>query len=182
MARKADPSLEEHILNAALVLVDKEGISGLSMRSVAKISGTSTPTLYSRFKDHDDLTWAVVNRIQQELLALVSSCCSVQEIFRIYLGYISNHPRRYELLTTIRIPAWEEDRPRPVYEMVRERLQQQLGGTGEKVEPLAMAIFALIHGTATLNIAVGLKTRTALALNRASLAAIDRLVKSFPRK
>jgi len=182
MARKADPGLEEHILNAALVLVDKEGISGLSMRSVAKMSGTTTPTLYSRFQDHDDLAWAVVNRIQREILALVSSSGSIEEIFRVFLRYISNHPRRYELLMTVRIPAWEENRPRPVYEMVRERLQQQLGGTREKVEPLAMAIFALIHGTATLNIAVGLKTRTAFALNRASLAAIDRLVNSFPRK
>jgi AcrR family transcriptional regulator len=182
MARKADPSLEEHILNAALVLVDKEGMSGLSMRSVAKVSGTTTPTLYSRFKDCDDLRWAVINRIQKEILALVSPCSSIQEIFRVYLGYISHHPRRYELLMTIRIPAWEEDRPRPVYEMVRERLQQQLDVTREKVEPLAMAIFALIHGTATLNIAVGLKTRTSLALNRASLTAIDRLVTNFPRR
>ena len=179
MARKADPALEEDILEAALLLLDKEGPSALSMRTVAEFARTTTPTLYSRFSNQESLLEAILRRIQQELLARISQCESVQEVFRIYLRYISDHPRRYETLYTIRIPRWEENQPRPVYELVLQRLQQQLGSSKARVEPLAMAIFALMHGTATLNIAVGLKARTSLALNRASLEAIDRLVKSF---
>ena len=59
MPRQADPQLEQRILDAACRLWSRGGEKALTMRGVAKAAGTTTPTLYERYHDRDDILRAV---------------------------------------------------------------------------------------------------------------------------
>ena len=69
MPRKADPKLEKTIITAATRILDKNGIDAVTMREVAKAAGTTTPTLYERFKDRDALLIGVLDRVAYDMLA-----------------------------------------------------------------------------------------------------------------
>jgi len=47
--------LESRILDAAYRMWSERGEHALTMRAVASASGTTTPTLYERFSNKDDL-------------------------------------------------------------------------------------------------------------------------------
>jgi AcrR family transcriptional regulator len=53
--RQSDPYLEQNILEAASRLWARGGEKSLTMRAVAKAAGTTTPTVYERFRDRDDI-------------------------------------------------------------------------------------------------------------------------------
>ena len=55
MPRHRDARVEGNIINAAYDLLEKGGEQALTMRAVAKRAGTTTPTVYHRFKDKLDL-------------------------------------------------------------------------------------------------------------------------------
>ena len=55
MPRHPDPELEQRILDAASRLWARGGEKGLTMRAVAKAAGTTTPTVYERYHDRDDI-------------------------------------------------------------------------------------------------------------------------------
>ena len=114
MARTADPNLKEAVVDAVLPLLDKHGQSALSMRAVAKAAGTTTPTLYSRFKDQDSLLVAITLRVSQELLTRLLLCKSVKEMARQYLRYVSDYPHRYEVSIATTAKGWERNETKPI--------------------------------------------------------------------
>ena len=52
---------------ASLALVDKEGLAGLSMRTLASTLGTGPMTLYNYVKDRDELDALVVEAVLAEV-------------------------------------------------------------------------------------------------------------------
>ena len=64
MPRQADPQLEQRILEAASRLRARGGEKALTMRAVAKAAATTTPTVYERYRDRDDILRAL--RIQMQ--------------------------------------------------------------------------------------------------------------------
>ncbi|TDQ43591.1 TetR/AcrR family transcriptional regulator [Actinorugispora endophytica] len=64
MARPKAPLLSRtRIQDAALGLVDRDGMEGLSMRKLAQELGVRAPSLYSHYRNKDDLLHDVVDRI-----------------------------------------------------------------------------------------------------------------------
>ena len=59
MPRHPDPDLEQHILGAASRLWSRGGERALTMRAVAKAAGTTTPTVYERYRDRDAILRAL---------------------------------------------------------------------------------------------------------------------------
>jgi AcrR family transcriptional regulator len=57
---RARPS-RERIAEAALALLDREGLEGLTMRRVAAEAGLPTATLYGYFRDKDELVDAIID-------------------------------------------------------------------------------------------------------------------------
>jgi AcrR family transcriptional regulator len=67
MSRKPDADLESRILDAAYKLWSKRGEKALTMRGVAKAAGTTTPTMYQRFRDKSDLMMLLHSRALEAL-------------------------------------------------------------------------------------------------------------------
>lgn len=177
LARIADPGLEERIIEAALRVLDRKGTTGLSIRAVAKAADTTSPTLYDRFRNREELLAAVIRRIHLELVTILSSSKSIEKLVQSYLQFISEYPHRYELVYTAKAKTWETDEPKPVFELILKRMKQQIEQPREELESLALATMALVHGAAMLKIAAGHNVRTSAQLERASIAAVSRILK-----
>jgi len=67
--RHPDPDLEQRILAAASRLWARGGEKALTMRAVAKAAATTTPTVYERYRDRDDILRALRMQTRSELFA-----------------------------------------------------------------------------------------------------------------
>ena len=155
MPRQADPQLERRILDAACRLWSRGGEKALTMRGVAKAAGTTTPTLYERYRDRDDILRAVRTETRTELFAAVRPTRTLEQACRKYLEYAMAHRHAYEVLFDgfAQPPSLHE--PWPTFNLLRLRLAQRLGGPPWKHTRLMLSVWSLMHGTAMLMIRGG---------------------------
>ncbi len=145
-----DKHLEERILKAAQRLWRTRGESGLTLRAVARESGTTTPTLYKRFRNKGALQLALAYRLRDELNAELFSSPTVEESYRRYLRYAEQNPHEYELLDVSGNPFVSPGSPHPGRAWLLQQLAARFGGKPENYEPLFDALFLITHGTASL--------------------------------
>ena len=150
MPRHPDPQLEQRILDAACRLWGRGGAKSLTMRAVAKTAGTTTPTVYERYRDRDDILRALRQQTRQELFAALARCQSLGQCCERYLEFALERSHAYEVLFdgVAQPPSLHE--PWPSFNLFRERLAQQLGGTPRDHTRLMLALWSLMHGTAML--------------------------------
>ena len=150
MPRHADPDLEHRILGAASRLWARGGEKSLTMRAVAKAAGTTTPTVYERYHDRDDLLRALRLKTRSELFASLSETRTLREAIEKYVEFALERPHAYEVLFdgVGRPPSLHERWPS--FNLMRERLAKMLAGTAREHNRLMMAIWELMHGTAML--------------------------------
>jgi AcrR family transcriptional regulator len=163
-------------LAKALLLLDSSGTSALSIRSVANAAGTSTPTLYDRFENSEALSAAITKNISEQVVTRLSSFRSLEDFAREYIRYVAEYPHRYELLSKRKAKAWETDEPRPVYSLL-VKLVEGLKRDKKMAQQLALAILALLHGTALLTIAAGVNTKASTGLVESSMLALRLMLK-----
>jgi len=65
--RTRDEQKEEAIRQAAIEMVVKEGMDGLSMQKLAKAAGVSPATIYIYYKDRDDLLMQLYMRLTNKM-------------------------------------------------------------------------------------------------------------------
>jgi AcrR family transcriptional regulator len=150
MARHSDPGLEARILRAARKLWHKGGEGALSMRAVAKVAGTNTPAVYRRFKSREDILRALIRNYQRELIDQIAPGKSPQEIAERILDFALDRPREYELITSGLLARMTTERPG--VDFAAYRAAELLGGTPQDHASLTMAVWALVHGIALLQI------------------------------
>jgi AcrR family transcriptional regulator len=148
MPRHADVELEGRILDAALKLWNKGGDQALTMRGVARVAGTTTPSLYQRFRSKADIRRGLRRRAQQAMREVLVSTSSPREVCEKYLEFALAHPHQYQLV----FAGWPEHRedPRPNLELLKLKYAQWLGGSPEEQVPLLVAVLALLHGSAAV--------------------------------
>ena len=155
MPRHPDPDLEERILNAARKLWKRGAEKSLTMRAVAKAAGTNTPAVYRRFKNRRDILHGLMGRLQKDVADAVRPCQSPEEACERYVEFALSHPHEYELFFE---HAYQLPRPaqgpirehRPTMALVEAKLTERLGGSPEDHTRLALALWALSHGTAMI--------------------------------
>ncbi len=183
MPRKADAKLEDRILDAAYELWSKRGEKALTMRAVARAAGTTTPTVYKRFDDKRDLLALLRQRALNNLVSVLQSAHSPAEVCRRFLAYASIHPYEYRLLTSdwgARLSRANESRP--TFEIIKKRLALQLGGEPEDHVRLALALGAILHGTATMLMGDGVQPPLARQLRSICNEACEALIGSAAAK
>lgn len=150
MPRQPDPSLEQRILDAASRLWARGGEKSLTMRAVAKASGTTTPTVYERYRDRDDILRALRITTRHELFAAISHTRTLREAVQAHLEYALEHSHAYEVLfdSVGKPPSLHE--PWPSFNLMRERVAERLGSAPRKQTRLMLSVWALMHGTAML--------------------------------
>ena len=178
MPREADPLLEERILEAARKLWHKGGDKVLTMRAVARAAGTTTPTLYERFKDKREILHALSREAQYGLLATLRHSRSPQAACRRYLEFALTYPNEYKLLLTQWGSRVAEKRETPNFNFFLDLLDKTLGGTREQRTHLFAALFSQLHGTANLLNGGNVPEELVRELRRSCLQACDVLLQN----
>lgn len=92
----------ERIVEAALTLIDREGIDALSMRRLGKTLGVEGMALYTHVRNKSDLLDAVANRLVGELDVAFDRSLPWQERIRRgvreWAGLQQRHPRAFPLV------------------------------------------------------------------------------------
>lgn len=150
MPRHPDPRLEKRILDEACRLWGRGGEKALTMRAVAKAAGTTTPTVYERYRDREDILRALRIHVRRQLLAAIVQTRTLAQACERYLQFALQNQHAYEVLFdgVGQPPSLHETWPS--FNVFRQRLAQRLGGTPRDHTRLMLALWSLMHGTAIL--------------------------------
>ncbi len=181
MPRHPDPELEQRILGAASRLWARGGEKALTMRAVAKAAGTTTPTVYERYRDRGDILRALRLQTRRELFAALSRTRTLREAFQAQLDFALEHSHAYEVLFdgVARPPSLHE--PWPSFNLMRERVAKRLGGNPRKHTRVMLAVWSLMHGTAMLIIRGGFEGTLRTQTIHACMDAFDGILDSAAR-
>lgn len=90
------------VVDAALAIVDRHGLDGLTLAAVASRVGVAAPSLYKHVAGLDELRTLVGLRVLEEMTARFTTEVlglggdeAVSALMRAYRAYAAAHPRRY---------------------------------------------------------------------------------------
>ena len=179
MPRIADEHLHDRILKAGHRLWRRQGGKGLTLRAVAQATGTTTTTVYKRFRSKRDLLAALAERVRQNIAAEVTAAGTLEESCRRYLSFAENHALEYQLLFG---PLWAEvmgpGSPRQIRAWLLERLAERFGGKAQDYEHIFWTLFFLLQGAASL-LAATPRRKANIEIRRNCMAACDALLGSI---
>jgi AcrR family transcriptional regulator len=181
LPRQADPQLEQRILEAASRLRAKGGEKALTMRAVAKAAGTTTPTVYERYRDREDILRALRIHTRAELFSTLRAARTLAQACQAYLEFALEHRHAYEVLYDRFAEPPSLHEPWPSFNLLRERLTKRLGGTPRQHTRLMLSLWSLMHGTAMLLIRGGAVGMLRLQMFHACLDAVEVVVAEAAR-
>jgi AcrR family transcriptional regulator len=151
------------------------------MRAVAKAASTTTPTVYERYRDRDDLLRALRLQTRSQLFAVLSRTRTLREAVQRQLEFALDHSHAYEVLFdgVAKPPSLHE--PWPSFNLMRERVAKRLGGTPREHTRLMIALWSLMHGAAMLIIRGRFEGALRVQAVHACLDACDAIVDSAAR-
>src|ERR1700722_3704547 len=176
MPRKPDKHLEGRILDAGYQLWSKGGERALTMRAGALAAKTTTPTLYEKFREKPDLIAFLRVRARERMFNALQPAKSTSEACRLGLEFALMNGNEYLLLTSDWAERFARKEPLPSYDYVKERLARDLGGMPEDYAQQALALVALVHGTAILLLGEGVGAAIAEEFRAACLEACEVLI------
>lgn len=96
----------DQLLRAGFELLGTEGLPGLTMRAVCRSAGLSLRYFYESFSDTDELTLAVYDRCNAELVTAINAATAAQQppaaavaaAVDAAAGYFEADPRRVRIL------------------------------------------------------------------------------------
>ncbi len=176
MPRKADARLEGRILDAAYRMWSRSGEHALTMRAVARASGTTTPTLYERFSNKEDLLSLLRRRARLNLFSAIKPSRTPVQVCRRVLDFFVSHPNDYRLISEDWAIAFARKEDMPSFEFLKRSLATQLGGKPDQHTPVALALVALLHGTATLLHSVNIHQKISRDFRHACISACKALI------
>jgi len=148
--RQADPELEQRILAAASRLWARGGEKALTMRAVAEAAGTTTPTVYERYRERAAILRALRLQTRREMFAALSRTRTLRQAVQCKLQFALEHRHAYQMLMDGVGTPPSLNEPWPSFNLMRERLAEQLGGPARQHTRLALAVWSLTYGTAML--------------------------------
>jgi AcrR family transcriptional regulator len=90
------------VVDAALELVDEQGVEGLTLAAVAARTGVATPSLYKHVASLAELRGHVGVRVLEDMTARftqvvlgLSGDDAVAALMHAYRAYVAEHPNRY---------------------------------------------------------------------------------------
>jgi AcrR family transcriptional regulator len=178
MPRKADEKLEGRIGDAAYQLWSLGGERAVTMRAVAKAAKTTTPTLYERFSDKHELIAFLRDRARHNMFEALRKGDTALEVCRLALRFTLTHGNEYLLLTSDWAERLGRRDPLPSFEFLKAKLAQDLGQPPAEYAALALALVALIHGTAILLLGESIEPGIAKQFEEACLRACEGLIES----
>jgi AcrR family transcriptional regulator len=183
MPRHPDPELEERILNAAQKLWKRGGDKALTMRTVARAAQSNTPAVYRRFKDRDDIVYALLRRIAGRIRKDFEVGETIEGMAEAYVESALRDPHEYELfysharwLTPPKLAARPLRESRGNFAFLEQQLAKRLGGQPEEHTQLALALWATLHGTCMMLVGRAIPEAHAEALRRSCRTAVQAML------
>ena len=181
MPRKPDPDLELRILGAASRLWARGGEKSLTMRAVAKAAGTTTPTVYERYRDRSDILRSLRLQTRKNLFAALSGTRTLQEAVEGYMEFALANSHAYEVLfDSVGKPPSLHERW-PSFNLIRERIAARLGGDAREHTRLMLAVWSMMHGAAMLIIRGHFEGSLKAQTVHACIDAIEAMLASMKR-
>jgi AcrR family transcriptional regulator len=178
MPRLADQHLQERIAKEAHRLWRAKGEKGLTLRAVARAAGTTTTTLYKRFRNREALRYAVAERVYRRLSSVLTSAPTVEEVYRRHLHFAETHPREYQLLFgTVWTEIFGPGRDRPIQTWLLAQLTARFGGDPRDYIAVHAALFLTTHGAASM-LAAAPNHRAGVAVRQTCVAVCDALLEN----
>jgi AcrR family transcriptional regulator len=120
------------------------------MRAVAKAAGTTTPTVYERYRDRGDILRALRMETRRELFATLSRTRTIRQSVERYIDFALKHSHAYEVLFdgVGKPPSLHE--AWPSFNLMRERIASRIGGMPKQHSRLMLTIWSLMHGAVML--------------------------------
>ena len=151
-------------LEAAIDILETEGIAGLSTRKVAKAIGYTVGTLYHVFENFDDLVLHINARSLDELEDQIQKAVAqyddaseqVHAIAEAYLAYASENYDRWTLMYSHKLaeenalPDWFNERVQQLFMLVSQPLQQLRTQSTERLQSGVRILWSLVHGACEL--------------------------------
>jgi len=160
-------NLRRALLDAALMLVEREVPKGVSLRSVARLAGVSPAAPYRHFPDKEGLLAVVAEEGFRAMTSAMESAveankeiplASFRAIAFAYVKYAAMHPSHFRVMFGPEVadrslyPGLKESSERSLELltlMIRSCQRPDLIG-GVDAKELAIAAWATLHGLATL--------------------------------
>lgn len=181
------PLTRERILDAALAVVDRDGLEGLTMRRLGAELGVEAMALYRYVPNKDALLDAVLERVLAELPTEFPTSGDwrddIRGMFRIFLGLMRRHPRTIPLLSTMILTDPAVSRPAALVLAVLEDAGFDALGALQALSTVTSAVvgFALSE-VGTAEACADLRARLASGEPVETLAALDPLVAALVPK
>jgi AcrR family transcriptional regulator len=159
MPRQPDPDLEERILKAAYALWHRGGEKALTLRAVARAARSNTPAVYRRFKNRRELVRGLLGITVARIGKIFEAGATTEQMLEAYVDLALEQPREFELFYTHAremAPPKRSGGPKPIRESrpnfarLEDTLAKRLGGSPEDHTRLALALWAMAHGTAVI--------------------------------
>ncbi len=152
-------NLREELLNAAMKLLDEEGLDSLGIRQVAKKVGVAHSAPANHFKTKSELLVALSAKIVVQLVQALKASLnvdrlnsedSIKQLSSIVLEFGLKYPNRYRLLWRSGSPL--DEAMEEIYQLLTGMLQDYAERKSVDVESQAIAVWSLIHGYVTLRL------------------------------
>jgi AcrR family transcriptional regulator len=153
------PLLRSHILDAARVIVVRQGFDALSMRKLAEVIGYSPASLYLHFASRDAIAHALSVEGHAMLLAELHACDSVADtgarvkaMAHAYVAFGLTHPEVYRLIF-MQNAAYADAAfgdPDASGETVLSLFNHALASSGSPAK--AETVWAALHGFVSLSV------------------------------
>jgi AcrR family transcriptional regulator len=141
--------LRHAVLAAAGKLMEREGLTGLSVREAARGAGVSHNAPYRHFPDRDALLAALAIEGFTELAQSLENR-SGRELGEAYVRFALGHPQRFRLMMGGLISLERYPEVRAQAQAIRERLTAGFAELGTEAQFAAAAAWSLVHGLAHL--------------------------------
>ncbi|HMI52715.1 MAG TPA: TetR/AcrR family transcriptional regulator [Candidatus Saccharimonadales bacterium] len=176
----ANQQLEERILKTAARLWRTRGEEGLTLRVVAREAGTTTPTVYKRFRNKQALMRALAERFRAQLNEQLFASSSLDDVCRRYLRYVEEHPHEYQLLWHTWSEIFHPEGPQPGRIWLLNLLATRFGGEPEDYSRTFYALFLVTHGAASLLTAPENDESSRAEVRKNCLAICDTILENVP--
>ena len=152
------------------------------MRAVAEAAGTTTPTVYERYRNREDILSALRLKTRSELFAALRQTRTLREAFQRQVEFALDNRHAYAMLFDGAAKAPSLHEPWPSFNLVRDRVAEYLGGNPRQHNRLMLALWSLMHGTAILIIRGQFEGVLRAQMIHACLDAFDAILESARMK
>ncbi len=156
-------NLRESLIDAALDILKTEGVAGLSLRHLAKVTGVTPAAPYSHFRDKDDLLATIAESGFQKLaLQMVEDATGVhttqarvEKLITSYIRFAENNTPLFRLMFGAEVSDMKKYPTLAMtagksYALISSALSARTPSDMVDTRFLTVTIWSLCHGLASL--------------------------------